>query len=48
MKKEKTKFITPEAGIIFFANNDIIATSALVENSDAEWGDWDGQDGDNW
>ena len=48
MKKEKKKYLIPEAEIIFFANNDVIATSALVESPDDTYGDWDGQDGENW
>ena len=48
MKKEKKNFLTPEAGIIFFAKNDIIATSAMTEGADGTYGEWDDQDGDNW
>ena len=44
MKMEKKKFIYPEAIVIEFNNNDVIATSGPGEGPDQEYDDW----GRNW
>ena len=46
MENKKKKFIIPEAEIVTFNNDDVIATSAGM--SAEPDGDWGSQDGNNW